>query len=157
LTSAAPHGTKSLISRFVTAAYWQRQCALFFPREGNYTYGLARGRREAHFNALTGGWHSRPSVRLIQTNGQFDPWRTAGVSSEFRPGGPVRSTEQQPVQIIPGGFHCSDLVMANAEANEGVRTVVEREIEVLKGWVGEWYAGKTRRGARRGSHGWDGD
>jgi hypothetical protein len=150
--SAAPHGTKSLISRFVTAAYWERQCALFFPPEGNYTYGIARGLRQEQFNARTGGWKSRPSVRLIYTNGQFDPWRTAGVSSEFRPGGPMQSTEQQPVQIIPGGFHCSDLILSNADANEGVRKVVEREIEVLKGWVAEWHVGKTRRDARSGSH-----
>lgn len=87
-------------------------------------------------------------------NGELDPWRTAGVSSEFRPGGPLQSTEEIPVEIIPGGFHCSDLILKNY-IDPGVKKVVDREIEILKGWVAEWYVGKPSRAAKRGVDGWE--
>jgi hypothetical protein len=61
------------------------------------------------------------------------------VSSEFRPGGPLKSTPQAPVNVIPGGFHCSDLILRNAEFNSGVKKVVDTEIATLKGWVEEFY------------------
>jgi hypothetical protein len=80
-----------------------------------------------------------PPKRLLWVNGEFDPWRTSGVSSEFRPGGPLVSTKEQPVMIVPGGFHCSDLRASNGVANAAVQRVVDAEIAQLKAWVGEYY------------------
>ncbi|MCJ1433440.1 hypothetical protein MMC27_002800 [Xylographa pallens] len=134
----APSSRPSLVSRLVTAAYWQRQCALFFPPEGNYTYGAAAGATVAAVNAYTHGWDITNSTRLLWTNGQYDPWRTSGVSSQFRPGGPLASTAAAPLQIIPGGFHCSDLIAANGVANAGVQAVIDNEVAQVKRWVGEF-------------------
>lgn len=69
---------------------------------------------------------------------EFDPWRTSGVSSEFRPGGPLESTAQHPLNIIPGGFHCSDLLVANGAANAGVQAIIDKEVAQIKAWVAEW-------------------
>lgn len=144
--SGAPRGHDSLVSTLITASYWSRQCALFFPASEGGSYGLQRGLTPDAFNAYTGGWAPRKSQRLIYANGEFDPWRTAGVSSEFRPGGALRSTKEVPVQVIPGGFHCSDLILKNYDANGGVRRVVDEEVRIIRGWVGEFYEGKEGRG-----------
>jgi hypothetical protein len=61
------------------------------------------------------------------------------VSSEFRPGGPLRSTPQAPVQVIPGGVHCYDLILENAVENEGVQKVVNNEVAQINAWVDEYY------------------
>ena len=115
---------------------------MFFPREGSYTYGLKLGKTETQFNAYTKGWNRRPSKRLLYVNGQFDPWKTAGVSSEYRPGGPLQSTPDVPVLVIPGGFHCSDLRLSNAAANEGVAAIVDSAVDILKQWAREFYTEK---------------
>ncbi|MCJ1245001.1 hypothetical protein MMC30_002202 [Trapelia coarctata] len=133
----APKNTPTIVSRLVTAAYWQRQCGLYFPTENGYTYD-ANGHTVHDLNGRTGGWKLTDTTRLIWTNGQFDPWRTSGVSSEFRPGGPLASTPKAPLQIIPGGFHCSDLIAKNGLVNDGVQTVIDNEIKQIVEWVKEY-------------------
>lgn len=91
---------------------------------------------------MTQGWRLEDTERLIWTNGEFDPWRTASMSSEFRPGGPLPSTEQHPLQIIPGGFHCSDLILKNGKVNAGVQQVIDNEVKQIVEWVGEFYEQK---------------
>ncbi|OAF60366.1 hypothetical protein VC83_03247 [Pseudogymnoascus destructans] len=150
----APKNHKTIVSRNINTAYWQRQCELFFPPSQG-SPNSAFGRTVDVPNHYTSGWTPRKSKRLLYVNGELDPWRTAGVSSEFRPGGPLTSTEEIPVIIIPGGFHCSDLILKNY-IDPGVKKVVDKEIEILKGWVGEWYEGKPGRGAKRGVEGWEG-
>lgn len=99
----APEGQSTLVSRYVNAEYWIRQCALYFPDGPNgETYGIKKGRTEADVNAYTGGWFIDNSTRLQYTNGGFDPWREAGVSSSLRPGGELQSTKQVPVHWVPG-------------------------------------------------------
>ncbi|KAL5353067.1 hypothetical protein ACLOAV_001097 [Pseudogymnoascus australis] len=149
----APKGQKTIVSRNINAAYWQRQCALFFPASQGAP-NSAFGRTVDYVNRYTDGWSPRKSKRLLYVNGELDPWRTAGVSSEFRPGGALKSTKEVPVEMIPGGFHCSDLILKNY-IDPGVKKVVDREVEIIKGWVGEWYEGKPGKGAKRGKHGWE--
>ena len=126
----APRGRPTIVSRLIDAAYWQRQCILWFPTENGYTFSsnTSPDNNVHQVNKHTEGWRLEDTTRLIWTNGQFDPWRTSGVSSEFRPGGPLPSTTQHPLQIIPGGFHCSDLRLMNAHVNAGVQTVVDNEV-----------------------------
>ena len=69
---------------------------------------------------------------------QFDPWRESGVSSDFRPGGPLPSRPEAPLNVIPGGFHCSDLRIRNGQANEGVMKIIDAEIAQIKEWVSEY-------------------
>ncbi|KAL1852283.1 hypothetical protein Plec18170_006009 [Paecilomyces lecythidis] len=135
----APENNPSIVSRLVNAAYWQRQCDLFFPEEDGYTYGSAKGKTVNDVNAWTKGWSLSDTTRLIWTNGQYDPWRESGVSSDYRSGGPLRSTAQAPVQVIPSGIHCSDLLLENGAVNEGVQTVINNEVAQIKAWVEEYY------------------
>lgn len=134
----APSGTPTLVSRHVTGAYWQNQCPLFFPEEDGYTYGSAKGKTAADVNAYTKGWEFQAPERFLWVNGEFDPWRSSGMSSVFRPGGPLVGTNSTPVEIVPGGYHCSDLQMRNGQVNAGVAAVQAREIEIIKGFVEEW-------------------
>ena len=60
------------------------------------------------------------------------------MSSEFRPGGPFQGSEKAPLQIIPGGFHCSDLILENGLVNKGVQEVINNEVKQIVEWVGEW-------------------
>jgi len=136
----APANVSSIVSRLVTAEYWQRQCSLFFPTEGNFTFASNTGKTVADVNAFTGGWNIDNTTRLTWTNGEFDPWRTSGVSSGFRPDGPKVSTVQAPVHVIPDGVHCYDLLAENGQANAGVQAVITAEIAQIKEWVEEFYA-----------------
>ncbi|MCJ1226910.1 hypothetical protein MMC12_003565 [Toensbergia leucococca] len=140
----APLGTTTIVSRLVSAAYWQRQCALYFPPEDGYTYGSAKGETVNDTNAYTGGWKITNTTRLIWTNGQYDPFREASVSSSYRPRGPLASTAQAPLQVIPGGYHCSDLRLANAAANAGVQLVVDNEVQQIKEWVDEHFGKNSK-------------
>jgi hypothetical protein len=136
----APQNRPSIVSRLINANYWQRQCSLFFPPVNGFTYGsnISPDNNVHQVNKYTQGWRLEDTERLIWTNGEFDPWRTSGVSSEFRPGGPLESTEEHPLQVIPGGFHCSDLRLKNGEVNEGVQNVIDNEVKQIVEWVGEW-------------------
>ncbi|OAA33206.1 Peptidase S28 [Moelleriella libera RCEF 2490] len=123
----------------VNVNYWRRQCPLFFPELAGKKVGMSRGVTAANVNARTGGWSFVNTTRLIWINGEYDPWRTATVSSDFRPGGPFRGDKDRPVMVIPKASHCSDLIMKNAAANEGVRKVVDAEVAKMKEWVAEFY------------------
>ncbi|KAJ5730002.1 Peptidase S28 [Penicillium malachiteum] len=135
----APSDVQTIVSRSVDAEYWQRQCPLYFPTVNGYTYASAKGKTAADVNSWTKGWDLTDTTRLTWTNGQYDPWRESGVSSDYRPGGPLASRASAPVNIIPGGFHCSDLLLDNAAVNSGVQKVVEIEVAQIKAWVAEYY------------------
>ncbi|KAK0647330.1 putative extracellular serine carboxypeptidase [Lasiodiplodia hormozganensis] len=135
----ASTGRPSIVSRLVTPEYWERQCALFFPPEGEWTYGHAEGKTVDDVNAYTGGWSRTNTTRLVWANGEFDPWKDATVSSDFRPEGPLESTAEAPVFVIPDGIHCSDLLARNGEANAGVQKVIDSEIAQVVTWVAEYY------------------
>ncbi|KAJ5174589.1 uncharacterized protein N7482_000466 [Penicillium canariense] len=139
LLSGAPSDVSSIVSRAVTGEYWQRQCSLFFPEVNGFTFASAKGKTAAQVNSWTKGWSLTDTTRLIWANGQFDPWRSAGVSSSFRPGGALESRPSAPVNVIPGGFHCSDLIIANGDANEGVMKIIDAEVAQIKTWVEEYY------------------
>ena len=101
-------------------------------------FNLHDGYTVQDFNNKTGGWSYKSYSRLLFINGEFDPWRSASVSSEFRPGGPLKSTKETPVSIVPGGMHGSDLNYENALANSGVMMVVDKNIKQIVKWVQEW-------------------
>ena len=109
-------------------------------------------------NAFNGGWVSYPifsdlyfiltssqninnSTRLVYTNGGFDPWRESGVSSTQRPGGPLNSTDQIPVNVVPGGFHTSDMLTANGQANAGCQAVINAEVAQIVEWAKQYTTG----------------
>lgn len=67
--SGAPKNRPTIISRLIDSQYWQRQCALFFPTEGKYTYASANGATVERVNKYTKGWDLENTTRLIWTNG----------------------------------------------------------------------------------------
>lgn len=138
--TGAPEGQPTLVSRLVDAEYWIRQCENFFPLGlSGETYGLNKGKTEEELNEYTGGWDIVNSTRLLYVNGDYDPWRTASVSSyELRPEGALESTEEVPVVIVPGGFHTSDLITMNGEVNAGVAMAQQKIVAQLVEWVGEF-------------------
>lgn len=135
----APENRPTIVSRLVTAEYWIRQCGLYFP-EGPHgeSYGIAEGKTEADVNAYTGGWDIDNTSRLLYVNGGYDPWREAGVSSDLRTGGPLKSTEQVPVKIVPGGFHTSDLVTENGVVNGGCKKVIDAAVSQMVQWNAQY-------------------
>ena len=142
-------GRQTVFSRLASAEYWQRQCELFFPREGEYTYGSNEGKTAQMLNAHTGGWQERETKRLMWINGEFDPWRTASMASTFRPGGPLESTPQAPSIVVPGARHCNDLRANNGAANADVAETQKAIVRQIAQWTSEFYAGGKFRRARK--------
>ncbi|THW68098.1 serine carboxypeptidase [Aureobasidium pullulans] len=139
--TGAPEDRPTIISRLSTPEYWIRQCPLMFPASNNTVVGLSRGATAAQVNAKNKGWNNY-SPGLLYVNGDYDPWREASVSSDFRPEGKLQSTTKNPVVIVPGGFHTSDLVTQNAKANAGAKAAIDEAVGIMKGWVGEFEHGK---------------
>lgn len=145
--NGAPEDRPTIVSRLANVDYWEAQCALFFPEGG---YGIDKNLTEAVVNKYTGGWNVTDTTRLMYANGQYDPWRDATVSSIFRPDGPLESSPELPVRVIPGGTHCSDYYSQNWEVNPEVKRIAYEEAANVKKWVDEFYehkghAGKVRR------------
>ncbi|RYP09597.1 hypothetical protein DL764_001201 [Monosporascus ibericus] len=76
LKEALPNYAKWCTTSYLPsyAQYYQRQCELFFPRQGPYTYASYRGKTAAALNAHIKGWHLYDTKRLMWVNGEFDPW-----------------------------------------------------------------------------------
>jgi hypothetical protein len=136
-TTGAPKGTPSLISRLLTVEYGLHFCDMLFPKGPHgETYGL---RTEEEYKEYWGGWNIENTTRLLLVNGEYDYFRPTTVAAENRPGGPLKSTQQLPTWIVPGGFHCSDsLYYRNGRINEGVRTVIHEVLAQMEAWVKEW-------------------
>jgi hypothetical protein len=139
--TGAPEGRPSIVSRLSTADYWIRQCALMFPASNSTVVGLDRGATAEQVNAKNKGWNNY-SPGLLYVNGDYDPWREAGVSSDFRPGGKLANSTRNPVVIVPGGFHTSDLVTQNARVNAGAKAAIDEAVGIMVNWVGEFKHGK---------------
>ncbi|KAK0708905.1 serine carboxypeptidase S28-domain-containing protein [Apiosordaria backusii] len=148
--TGAPAGQPSIMSRHVTPEYFERQCRLMFPDQGDAKSGLSSGKMAEDVNRLTSGWFVN-TTRLIWTNGEFDPWRSGSVSSKYRPGGPQQSTVETPVYLIPGGRHCNDLDARSGERNQGVQRVQLESIARMVGWVNEFYDVKGGKGRGNGA------
>jgi hypothetical protein len=149
-SSGAPEGTPTLMSRLADAAYYERQCALWFPTEDGYTYGSGAGRTADDVNSYTDGWFNTDTTRLIYVNGQYDPWRSASVSSDFRPDGPFNGTDTVPVILIQGSRHCSDLLTSN-NVDKYVAAAQTAEINQISAWVAE-FSTSTKRSAWQRRH-----
>ena len=144
---------ESVVSRHLHPSHQQRQCDLFFPpvydEKVNYTYTFNwAGNSTEDVNAYTKGWDLTGTTRLMWANGEFDPWRSAGVSSEIRPGGPLADSDAAPVGLIPDGHHCWDLLWDEA-APRGLMDVVDREVRVMHDWVAEFYGGSIPAPSRK--------
>lgn len=135
----APEGHPTIVSRLVTADYNRKACSLYFPESASgIKPRLEEGYSVDVVNSYFGGWDNFDTERLLYVTGSADPFRDQGVSSIERPGGPRHSTKKIPIFEIDGGYHVTDLIMPNAEANENVQKVVDAETAQLVEWVKEW-------------------
>jgi hypothetical protein len=69
IPSGPPAGYRSLMPHAVPVDYYQRQCDILFPRQGNTTHGSASGHTTEKLNAITQGWDYTTTARLLWTNG----------------------------------------------------------------------------------------
>lgn len=130
------------MTRLATADYYKRQCGLYFPSEGTNTYSSAKGKTEAAVNQETHGWDNTDTKRLLFSNGEFDPWRSASVSSHFRPGGEFNGTADVPVIVIEGAIHCNDLSVRNA-IHPSIASAQDAEVKQITAWVNDFYVQKN--------------
>ncbi|KAH8694319.1 putative serine peptidase [Talaromyces proteolyticus] len=135
--NGAPKGTKSIVSRLVTSDYSVRTCGTYFQPDDGYTYASAKGKRSDAVNAWSKGWFGT-TERVIWTQGQYDPWREETVSSDFRPGGPLSSSDPNPIFVMENASHCYDLLLENARSNAGIQQVVNEAIKQMKTWIAEF-------------------
>ncbi|KAM3497017.1 hypothetical protein MY10362_009614 [Beauveria mimosiformis] len=136
---ASAPGDTGLVSRHVTMQSLRDQCERFFPDEDGYSYGLKRGRTTDAIVQRTEGWSNVNSTRLVHVNGEYDPWLHETVSSAFRPGGPLKSTPEVPVFVVPRAAHCPDFIMRNTLANEQLHEITQNVIRIISAWVNEFY------------------
>ncbi|KUJ11410.1 uncharacterized protein LY89DRAFT_624714 [Mollisia scopiformis] len=132
--TGAPTNQTTLVSRFVTAEYYQQECNFYFP---GVQFGLTEDKHNADFE----GWDVTKTDRLMFSNGEFDPWRSAGVSSAFRPGGPLASTPEIPVFIVPDGIHVQDLYMN--DVTPAILDLRKQELAQMVSWIESYYQGSN--------------
>ncbi|VUC33014.1 unnamed protein product [Clonostachys rosea] len=143
-TGAPKSEPKTLVPRTASADYWENvMCNLVFP-EGRF--GLSNGKTVEDYNNYTSGWTGEygKDARIMDANGQFDPWRDATLSSVDRPGGPMQSTPEHPIRVIPGAMHCSEYYKNNWDVNEETKNIAYEEVETLKQWIDEFYEAKQK-------------
>ena len=83
---------------------------------------------------------------MLTSHSEFDPWRSASVSSEFRPGGPLQSRAEAPVYLLTNATHCIDLVVQNGRVNPGVAGAQHSAITTVVNWVADFYSSEAGRG-----------
>ncbi|KAK0734689.1 serine carboxypeptidase S28-domain-containing protein [Lasiosphaeria miniovina] len=143
--TGAPAGKLSLVSRKIDSTYWQRQCEMHFPETNGQEYGSAMGKTPDTLNKATGGW-LRNSTRVIYTTGEFDPWRSTTMSSEIRPGGPLKSSDNVAVFLIKNAQHGDEaftargLESSRTRINPYVQEVQDKSVEIMKKWISQYKA-----------------
>ncbi|KAI1110885.1 serine carboxypeptidase S28 [Nemania sp. NC0429] len=120
----------SIILSALTADHYQRRCDLTFPETNGYRAGSIVGFTADHLNLWTKGWDA-PFDRVLFVNGEHDPWRSATVASDYRPGGAV-SSDKIPSLIIEKGNHVPDLVLGSSPYQT---VVVQRAVEIMGAWL----------------------
>lgn len=53
------------------------------------------------------------------------------MSAESRPGGSLVSTAKHPVNVIPNGIHCYDLLLKNGAADPGTQNVIDINVKQI--------------------------
>ncbi|KAG8950849.1 hypothetical protein FRC04_007081 [Tulasnella sp. 424] len=133
-------GNSQIVSRSLTTKSQNRQCAHLFPSpaSGSSTNSSAYN-VTASANALNlqyGGWNLM-ATNLFVTNGEFDPIRSASLSSRAAPG--FVDTPTQDIYVIPNAHECWDWNLDNSAVNMDVMQAQELGISKIRGWLSGWY------------------
>ncbi|RYP67011.1 hypothetical protein DL769_005871 [Monosporascus sp. CRB-8-3] len=125
----------NIVSSAMQETQYSRRCPLMFPETNGFVVGSVRGWNETHLNQWTGGWDSE-FEKVIFVDGQYDPWRSASVSSDYRPEGGVYNTTEAPAFIVENGIHCPEFDID--ESDPYTWPVVQSSVEIMAGWIKEW-------------------
>ncbi|KAI0701175.1 peptidase S28 [Cytidiella melzeri] len=134
----APITDPTLVTRLVQPPYDERQCTYWFP--GAFGGNPLPQPNVEQLNNAYHGWNLKVD-RLFFANGHRDPWREATVSAS---GSPTSSTASQPIGISDG-FHCSDLISANAVVDPTVLTVQQQGLANMKTWLADFKPSQPQR------------
>ncbi|ORY63130.1 serine carboxypeptidase S28 [Pseudomassariella vexata] len=124
----------NIVSNQMRPQHYTRRCPLYFPKTNDYTFGMDEGFTEEHLNQWTKGWDA-PYEKVIFVNGELDPWRSATVASDYRPGGYVNDTDS-PSFVVEGGVHCPELWIDKTDPYTW--PVIESSMKIMKNWLSEW-------------------
>ncbi|OLN88192.1 putative extracellular serine carboxypeptidase 1 [Colletotrichum chlorophyti] len=124
----------NIVSSYLRPEHRQRECDLAFPQTSGHKPAISEGFTADFFNEWTGGWNAT-FENVLFADGEFDPWISATMSSEYRPGGPAESTEQTPRFVVKGGGHIPDFLLNGRDDNE---EVINQEVEVIGKWIRNW-------------------
>lgn len=136
----------SIILSALRPEHYQRRCALAFPETNGFRAGSIVGFTAEHLNAWTKGWDT-PYDRVLFVNGENDPWRSATVAADYRPGGPVATSDEIPSLIVEKGDHVPDLVLGDSPYQAAV---IEKAVEIMGVWLGDWVKPDPSRRAKAG-------
>lgn len=142
---ASAPGDTGLIPKFLTMQDLRDQCDRFFPDVDGFQYGLKAGRTTEEIVKLTGGWDFTNTTRLLYVNGEYDPWLMETVSSPSRPRGPLKSTPEVPVFVVPKAAHCPDMVMRNVNSNKELAEIYAQTHKIMTGWISDFYTEKGKK------------
>ncbi|KAG8892274.1 hypothetical protein FRB99_002838, partial [Tulasnella sp. 403] len=130
-----PGNKSSIVSGFNDVASWERRCNHQFPNAdgtpGNYSAAGANST-----NAEYKGWNI-VAQNLFVVNGQYDPWRSASLSSGWAPS--TTNTTTQEISVIPGAHHCWDFYLDDTVFNADVQATQQLGLTTLYGWLQNWY------------------
>lgn len=139
--TATPKGLLSLLPSTINVQHYEKEvCHHYFQGNGTISAYNKANKTVDNLNAWTGGWNPKSnSKRLLFVDGEFDPVREASVSSDFREGGPLASSDEIPVSIVPGATHCEDLNFGLYSQSDAQKKVIEANIDQIGRWVQQWY------------------
>ncbi|KAI0132335.1 peptidase S28 [Xylariales sp. AK1849] len=129
----------NVVSNQLRPEQYSRRCDLQFPQTNGFVSGSATGWTEAHLNMWTEGWDA-DYERVLFVNGEFDPWRSATIASDYRPGGRLNSTKS-PAYIVKGGVHTPELIIDETDPNTW--PIVQAAIKQMGDWLSQWESTKA--------------
>ncbi|KAI1160095.1 serine carboxypeptidase S28 [Nemania serpens] len=124
----------SIILSALRPEHYQRRCALTFPETNGFSAGSIVGFTAEHLNSWTEGWDA-PYDHVLFVNGEHDPWRSATVASDYRPGGPVQTSDEIASLIVEKAAHVPDLVLGDSSYQA---PVIEKAVEIMGAWLRGW-------------------
>lgn len=129
-------GSSSIILAAIDVNHYTQECNYMFPTSsgtpGNFNLGADSNATDSTFK----GWNLM-AKNLFVVNGEFDPWRSASLSSNYAP--KFVDTPTQDINVIPGAHHCWDFYLPNAELDANVNATRKEGLGKVYGWLGEWY------------------
>jgi hypothetical protein len=131
-----PGNSSSIVSGQITAAWAERQCDHMFPDASGNPGAFSLSTSVATINTEFNGWNLM-APQLFVVNGQYDPWRSASLSSKW--GGSFSDTPTQEITVIPAAHHCWDQSLDNAIVNSDVLAAQTLGITTIHGWLTTWY------------------